>query len=155
VQEVKQRPFAGRFFRLRSSIEEILPGRIGRRGDINPKTLAPFQIHQTVRGHGKKPRLERAPALVFCQKDLAISSRSEAIGPKIRDEVLRLGLVCAARAQDTDELALVSAPQFRGSRRLRGQDALDEGKILFMARRSFDGHKGKKDGGLSLERQSF
>jgi hypothetical protein len=24
-----------------------------------------------------------------------------------------------------------------------------------MARRSFDGHKGKKDGGPSLERQSF
>jgi hypothetical protein len=93
--------------------------------------------------------------LVFRQKYLAIPARREAIGPKIRDEVLRLGLVCAARAQDTDELALVSAPQFRSSSRLAGQDALDVGKILFVARRSFDGHKGKKDGGLSLERQSF
>ena len=154
AEEIKERLFARGFFRVRPSLEEIFR-RIGSAGHIDPKTLAPFQIDQAVRGHGEQPRLQRATALVFCQKDLAISARGEAIGPKIRDEILGLGLVCAARAQDTDKLAVVSAPQFFGSRRLRGQDALDEGKILFMARRSFDGHKGKKDGVPSLQRQSF
>jgi hypothetical protein len=154
AEEIKEWFLAGRFFRLCPSFEEIFR-RIGSAGHIDAKTLAPFQIHQSVRGYGEQPRLQRTTALVFCQKDLAISARGEAIGPKIRDEVLGLGLVGAARAQDTDELAVVPASQFRGSRRLRSQDALDEGKILFMARRSFDGHKGKKDGVPGLERQSF
>ena len=65
-------------------------------------------------------------------------------GTALWGQVLGLGLVRAARAQDADELAVVSAPQLRSSRRLPGQDALDEGKILFMTRRGFDGHKGKK-----------
>src|SRR2546421_12719885 len=66
TEEVKERLFAGQFFRLRSSLEEILR-RIGRRRNVDAEALTPFQIDQAIRRDREQPGFKGASSLIFCQ----------------------------------------------------------------------------------------
>src|SRR5205085_9919464 len=46
--------------------------------------------------------------------------------------------------KDADQFPVVSSAKLRGSHRVCGKNALNKSEILFMTRRSFNGHKGKK-----------
>ena len=70
-----------------------------------------------MRRDGQKPRFERAAPLVFGEECRAVLFRGETIGPKVGHQVFRLGLIRAPGAQNSHELALVSASQLGGRRR--------------------------------------
>ena len=139
---------------MRPAIEEIL-GRIGGRRDIDAETLPALQIDEAIRGDGEKPGLKRTAPLIFREQSGPIGPRAEAIGPKVGHQIFRFGLVRAAGAQDTNQFPVIAAPQFRRSRSIAGEYALDEAQILFVTRRSFDGHRAEKDGVARRQRQSF
>ncbi len=135
-------------------IEKIFIRIRGRR-DIDPEALPALQIDEPICSDGEEPRFEGAAALVFRQERLAIAARGKAIRPEIRREVFGLGWVSAARAQDSDELAVITTSQFRGRRRFHGKDTLNKGEVLFVTWRSFHRHRAEENGGAALERQSF
>jgi hypothetical protein len=118
--------------------------------------LPALQIDETICSDREKPRFEGAPALIFRQKRLAIGAGRKAVRPEIRGEVFRFSRVGATRAQDTDQLAVITAPQLRGGRRFHGEDTLNKGQVFFMTRRrSFHGHRAEENGVAGLERQPF
>ena len=51
------------------------------------------------------------------------SPRRKAVGPKIGDQVLGFGGICAARAKDAHQLAIITTAKLRGSRRVHGKHA--------------------------------
>ena len=139
-------------FELGPLIEKILV-RFSRYRNLDAESLPSFQIYEAVRGDGEQPRFQRATSLKFREKSLAIWTRGETIRPQIGGQILGFGFACAARAENADDFALITTPQFGGRALVPRQHALRKGEILLVTRFGGYRHEGIEDEVLRLERQ--